>query len=107
MIAAVQKIFQVFAMVRGLLSLVEPIKELIELVEAIYQDEKGMGAEKKEKVLTLLEEALKTGEEAFSIQLPKESVLGFASVLIDLLVQVFNVRGWFKFKDDEKTAKKS
>ncbi len=105
MLAKVGKVLEFIGMLRLLFGIIAPIKDLIEVVEDIFSDTAGMGEEKKAFVLDALSRAIDVLEDALKWQVPKETLLGFASVIIDLLVSLFNLVGKFWHRSDSPAGK--
>lgn len=100
MFANIGKIVTAIGAIRGLLSLIEPITNLVRQVE-----ETGIGgAEKKAAVLDLVKKTVLTVESALSISLPDELILGFADNIIDVIVAVENLLGRFKHGEEAAPA---
>jgi hypothetical protein len=76
------------------------VKGAVELVEATMA---GLpGAEKKKAVLDALASAWPAAQETFKFAAPYEVILPVLSFLIDLVVAIYNLIGYFK-KDDAPT----
>ena len=95
----ISSVMKVIASLRILLSLVGPIKDLVEVAEEVFAGKREMGAEKKEMVVEVIELALEKFEDAFGWELSKDTILDFANGLIDILVRVLNWLGVFEHEE--------
>ncbi len=86
---------QWLGIMRALLGLLQPIKDLVEAVEQADEGE-GNGARKKEAVMALLSEAIDTAKQFAPFDVPKEKILDFVSRAIDVVVNLFNLMGHFR-----------
>jgi len=84
-----------------LMSIVDPIKDLVAMVEDIYRGRKEAGPEKKAFVLEVLEQVLDAAERGLKLELPRDTILSFADAIIDILVRVLHLAGIFKHADEE------
>jgi len=89
-------VVEMIGILRILIGLVQPIKELIEIVEELFAGEGDAGPQKKAAVLEILATAIDTIEKAFKVELPRDTIISFADSIIDMLVRLFNVLGIFK-----------
>ena len=79
------------------MQLLGPVKELVEQFEI-----EGNGEEKKKAVLDVIRELYDQGKDfGFEIPMQKEFVLKIADKLIDIVVNFYNVVGFFTHKDEK------
>lgn len=97
MLAKISNIISAIGAIKGLLTLIQPITDLIHLVE-----QPGIpGAQKKAAVMDLIKAAIGAAESAFKINLPDELVLGFSESIIDVVVSIMNLLGRFTHSTGE------
>ena len=78
------------------MQLLGPVKELVEEFEI-----EGNGEEKKKAVLDVIRELYNTGKDFdFEIPMSKDMVIKIANKLIDIVVNFYNVVGYFTHKGE-------
>lgn len=102
MLAKISQAVEAIAVLRVLVGLVEPIKQLIEIVEDIFSGESEAGPEKKAMVIEILLLGVDAIERAFKLELPKQTIVDFADNIIDILVRAFNIFGIFRRSQEAK-----
>lgn len=89
------KISAAIAVFRFLFEVSKEIMELVQLVEEKDQGE-GNGEEKKNAVLSIIEKMYDAAESFTDLPIEKDTVLKFADNVIDIVVQLFNMIGFFR-----------
>ncbi len=105
MIQKIKSVVEFISMVQLLLGVVAPLKSIVEVMEDIFAGTSGMGAEKKKFALQAFEQTLDIVGKALKVEVPKETLVGYASSIIDLLVAVFNFAGRFRRGSDDEGKK--
>lgn len=105
MIAKIRGFLDLLGVATVLIGLIGPLKDLVALVEDLWAGREKAGPEKKAFALEVLEKVLDAAEEALDWEIPRTVIMKFADALIDILVRVMKVVGFFQ-EDKVELGKK-